>query len=213
MSVTGVYDRKKPAVVVRQCAGLKLGFAAWTHWSNSPINFSNPAPMQSNEALSFSWRQTRDALGLDTLVAGPHWGWEFQHFPQQETYDSAGKLASNGFDVIVGHHPHVVQPIDWFPGDRGPNTPPTLCHFSLGNLFGRTLSWPHRLLHLLEVELATSGALKGRCIAYRCHPIVQLGAGTHTKLVPLRDAPAHLQIRMQERLARLFAVPKSDFAT
>ena len=39
-------------------------------------------------------------------------------------------MADNGADVIIGHHPHVIQPIEWIEGANGNKT---LCVYSLGN--------------------------------------------------------------------------------
>lgn len=40
-------------------------------------------------------------------------------------------MADLGVDVIIGHHPHVVQPITWLTGKDGGDT---LCIYSLGNI-------------------------------------------------------------------------------
>lgn len=46
------------------------------------------------------------------IVVVLHWGIEFQDFPSIRQRALAHKLADVGVDAIVGHHPHVIQPID-----------------------------------------------------------------------------------------------------
>ena len=41
-------------------------------------------------------------------------------------------IADLGVDVIIGHHPHVVQPITWLGPDK--DSGDTLCIYSLGNI-------------------------------------------------------------------------------
>ncbi len=55
-----------------------------------------------------------------------HWGTEYRRFPSQEQEEIAGKLTAAGADMIIGHHPHVVESIRYYRGR------PIL--FSLGNL-------------------------------------------------------------------------------
>ena len=54
-----------------------------------------------------------------------HWGEEYTHNPTEEQKIIAEYLASLNVDIIIGHHPHVVQPID-FIGN-------TMVIYSLGN--------------------------------------------------------------------------------
>lgn len=62
---------------------------------------------------------------VDLLMVAMHWGIEYDHEPSQEQKDIAAYLSSLGVDIIIGSHPHVVQPID-FIGN-------TMVIYSLGN--------------------------------------------------------------------------------
>ena len=46
------------------------------------------------------------------IVAVPHWGVEFNSMPSLPQRMLARQLANAGVDAIIGHHPHVTQPID-----------------------------------------------------------------------------------------------------
>ncbi len=57
------------------------------------------------------------AAGADLVVGSLHWGVEYQHDPTAEQRALAETLAASGaFDLIVGHHAHVVQPVRRFHG-------------------------------------------------------------------------------------------------
>ena len=62
---------------------------------------------------------------VDLLMVAMHWGEEYTHEPIQEQKEIAKYLSSLGVDIIIGSHPHVIQPID-FIGK-------TMVIYSLGN--------------------------------------------------------------------------------
>ncbi|MBM7691380.1 poly-gamma-glutamate synthesis protein (capsule biosynthesis protein) [Peribacillus deserti] len=65
----------------------------------------------------------------DVVVVSTHWGTEYQRLPSQEQKGWAERMAEAGADVIIGHHPHVLQPIQWVKA----NGKQTLVIYSLGN--------------------------------------------------------------------------------
>jgi poly-gamma-glutamate capsule biosynthesis protein CapA/YwtB (metallophosphatase superfamily) len=201
VQIAGAKDGRPAPLIVREVGALRVGIAAWSTWMNAPLGGGANVP-GPGEIAAIDWRERRRALALDTLLATPHWEWEFQHVPQPDTVAVARGLAAAGVDAIAGHHPHVIQPLAYF----GDSTRPSLCAFSLGNLFARTVTWPHRLGALLELELAADDDAddRGRVIAYRLHPTVQTGGPDRARVVALAEAPSRLRARIEERLARLF---------
>ena len=63
---------------------------------------------------------------VDLLIVAMHWGIEYTDEPTAYEKDMAKYLASLGVDIIVGTHPHVIQPVTWIDD--------TLVVYSLGNL-------------------------------------------------------------------------------
>lgn len=49
--------------------------------------------------------------GADVVIAILHYGDEYEREPSQEQLDISQEILSRGVDVIIGSHPHVVQPI------------------------------------------------------------------------------------------------------
>jgi len=207
-------------LTVREVRGLRLGIAAWTTWMNARFSSPKLGVATAAHAAAFDWRAARRDLQLDTLLATPHWEWEFQHVPHSETLLTARGLAAAGVDAIAGHHPHVLQPLALLPRPTIPAIPaissapppPSVCAFSLGNLFARTLTWPHRLGALLELSLSTTGPRRGQVVAYHLHPTVQLDPGARNgaaSVVTLAEAPPALRTKLESRLATLFATRES----
>lgn len=62
---------------------------------------------------------------VDLLIVSMHWGEEYTNTPTSNQKEIAQFLSSLGVDIIIGHHPHVIQPIEYLDG--------TLVFYSLGN--------------------------------------------------------------------------------
>ena len=92
-----------------------------------PMNGNNP----ENDADYQNYKQqvledikrVRDKV--DVLLVAMHWGIEYQNMPNAYQKDAAKFLSDNGVDIIIGTHPHVIEPIDYINN--------TLVIYSLGN--------------------------------------------------------------------------------
>lgn len=62
---------------------------------------------------------------VDVLIVAMHWGVEYTNTPTAYEIDAAEFLASQGVNIVIGTHPHVVQPVSWIDD--------TLVIYSLGN--------------------------------------------------------------------------------
>lgn len=62
---------------------------------------------------------------VDLLIVSMHWGEEYTNTPTANQKEIAQFLSSLGVDIVIGHHPHVIQPIEYLDG--------TLVFYSLGN--------------------------------------------------------------------------------
>ena len=66
----------------------------------------------------------------DVQIVSMHWGTEYSFEPNEEQKELAQLLSDLGVDVIIGEHPHVIQPMDYVTGKDGNKT---LVIYSLGN--------------------------------------------------------------------------------
>ena len=66
----------------------------------------------------------------DFIVISMHWGKEGSHKPSKKQKEYAKFLAKQNVDVVIGMHPHVIQPVEWVKGTQNHKT---LVAYSLGN--------------------------------------------------------------------------------
>jgi len=70
--------------------------------------------------------------GIDFVIVFFHWGNEYQSFPSTDQKKLAELSRKNGADAVIGSHPHVIQPMEFYPAgetERGGH----LLVYSLGN--------------------------------------------------------------------------------
>jgi poly-gamma-glutamate synthesis protein (capsule biosynthesis protein) len=192
----GFWQPDCPPVIIVECEGVRLGLVAWTQWINMNVFRETPGIYRIEHILQASWKTIQRNYNIDMLVAFPHWEYEFQHFPRAKTRKLSKELADRGFSLIVGSHPHVLQPMEWI-GD-------TLCQYSLGNFCsGHGIAWPVKLIPLLEIQICKK-ELMSKITEYKLHFFVQRHFEDHVALVPLEDSPKIFQQRVKQRLHLLF---------
>ncbi|QRN96491.1 CapA family protein [Archangium violaceum] len=125
--------------------GMRIGFLSFTRWLNGAHNPSEPdtsphvAYVPYNAKASGTWLAPEAAVELvraaarrcDALIVAIHWGTEYSHSPHPDDRKLARALLEAGALAIIGHHPHVLQPIESYRTTSGRDT---LVAFSLGNL-------------------------------------------------------------------------------
>lgn len=97
--------------------GIKIGFYALTYGTNTTtgksvhsINILDHSSQCLN-SIKEIFRQM-DEAGVGLKVLSLHWGHEFEFIPSPAQRELARELIRLGADVILGHHPHVIQPIE-----------------------------------------------------------------------------------------------------
>jgi hypothetical protein len=105
----------------------------------------------------------------DLVVVSLHWGHEYRAVPSLRQQDIAQTLAAAGADLIWGHHPHVLQSVEWLPGrDR---SHATLVAYSLGNaLFDQVVPSDTRKSALLLVTLDIDGVQSVQAVPFEIDP-------------------------------------------
>lgn len=85
-------------------------------------------------------RAAREAA--DIVIVFAHWGTEYQTEPDAEQIQWTQVFLEEGVDVVVGTHPHVLQPYEWITSEDGRRM---LVYYSLGN-FVSAQDTPERIL-------------------------------------------------------------------
>lgn len=86
----------------------------------------------------------------DFCVVNIHWGNEYTHTPTDRQRYLAQKMADWGADLIIGHHPHVIQPIEYVERADGGRT---LVAYSLGNFISAQDRGVRMIGGMLDVDI------------------------------------------------------------
>jgi len=138
---TGAYrsreERSTPKIV--EIGGIRFGFLAYTTYANGmEKNCDEGAtlygvPFFSGADIEGDVKRLREA-GAEVVIAFPHWGTEYQTSPDATQKKYAQKLAVAGADIILGSHPHVLQPMGFVDVTREDgSTRSVFVAYSLGN--------------------------------------------------------------------------------
>ena len=106
--------------------GIKYAFIAYTDMTNGlpvPAGKEYLVNVYSDEQAKIDVESVRDKV--DVVIVSMHWGEEYTHDPTYSEKREAKYLADLGVDLIIGSHPHVIQPVDYIDD--------TLVLYSLGN--------------------------------------------------------------------------------
>ena len=131
--------KEKNTPVVVNVKGVKIGFLCYTQMTNDMEEKCSPRVVQYgiNYIKQADFRKDVAALkkaGAEVIIALPHWGKEYKREPGSTAKSNAKKLVAAGVDVILGSHPHVVQPIEYIKTtDKDGNERVGLVAYSLGN--------------------------------------------------------------------------------
>lgn len=96
-----------------------IGFLAyssilpWKEWSATDTS-PGVAPLNPNDYENILNIINEANKSVDILVVILHWGTEYQSTPNEWQVELAHKMVNNGADLIVGHHPHILQGIEFY---------------------------------------------------------------------------------------------------
>lgn len=106
--------------------GIKYAFLAYTTVTNglsTPTGKEYLLNVYSEEQAKIDIDKIKDKV--DVIMVAMHWGEEYIFEPNTEEKEIAQYLSNLGADLIIGSHPHVIQPVDYIND--------TLVIYSLGN--------------------------------------------------------------------------------
>ncbi len=141
-------DADAASIRVLERNGVKIAFLAYTYSANgrtvrkdSPLIVSfykDPDKNSPTYGEIYEERLADDVAAArsvaDVVVVSVHWGNEDTQKVSNEQKKVAAILCDAGADVILGHHPHVLQSIEYIKSSDGTHS--TLCAYSLGNFLG-----------------------------------------------------------------------------
>ncbi|MCM1504687.1 MAG: CapA family protein [Muribaculum sp.] len=115
---------------IRNIGGFNIGFLNYTYGTNG-IRLTTDAVVDyiDRSQIKADIDSTR-AHGAELIVACVHWGEEYKLLPNASQRNLADFLVDNGVELVIGAHPHVIQPIELRTDSLNNNA---LVVYSLGN--------------------------------------------------------------------------------
>jgi len=98
----------------------------------------------------------------DIVVVSFHWGWEYSNHPTDRDKEIAHLVIDAGADLVIGHHPHVIQGVETYNGG--------LICYSLGNfIFDQDNEITHRGL-ILRCAFSKGGIKEAELLPIQIDP-------------------------------------------
>lgn len=119
-------SEQRDEVIVKEVNGIKYGLLAYTTYTNGlkiPKGKDYYVNVYDKDKVKNDIEKIRDKV--DLLMVSMHWGVEYSHKVSSKQKEIAKYLSELGVDIIIGTHPHVVEPIEFIDN--------TLVIYSLGN--------------------------------------------------------------------------------
>ena len=96
--------------------GIKIAFVNYNQFAQQNINAEQAATLQAIK---------KARLNSDIIVVFCHWGVEYMQHQTTDQILLAHKFVDSGADLVIGTHPHVIEPMETYKGKR--------IYYSLGN--------------------------------------------------------------------------------
>ncbi|MBQ4243356.1 MAG: CapA family protein [Clostridia bacterium] len=156
---TGAYlneeDFKIPVNTVNGVKFAYLGFTENTNGLSLPADSDVILVMESDEDLIKSKVEEAKKIA-DVVIVNAHWGEEYTHTPTASEKSMAQKLCDWGVDIVLGTHPHVIQPVEFITSTDGSHQ--MLCAYSLGNFISAQNKGPTMLGGMLSFNVVKNNS-------------------------------------------------------
>ena len=109
--------------LIKEFNGVNIGFLSYSYGFNGlepylkteedreKVNFLDP------EQIENDIKEMRDKV--DLIIVYPHWGVEYATNPTEEQIDLGRKMVEWGADLVIGNHPHLVEPCEYYTASDG----------------------------------------------------------------------------------------------
>ncbi|MUK89744.1 CapA family protein [Ornithinibacillus sp. L9] len=160
MMYTGAYKDKADQSNLRVYEtdeGISVAFLSYTYGTNGipvPDGKDYLVNLIDRERMAMEIEEAKEQA--DVIALSLHFGNEYERMPNQEQKDLVQYAADQGVHVVIGHHPHVLQPLEWVTGESGNKT---LVAYSLGNFLSGQDEFYRQIGGILKFSITKS--LKG----------------------------------------------------
>nr|WP_232824223.1 CapA family protein [Paraliobacillus zengyii] len=153
MNYTGAYKNEADSQEIRilEEEDIAISFLSYTYGTNGlpvPEGKDYLVNLIDQEAMSSDVKDAEEVS--DVIVMNLHFGTEYERMPNDEQKELVQYVADLGVDIIIGHHPHVLQPMEWVEGKSGNKT---FVAYSLGNFLSGQDEFYRRIGGMVELTV------------------------------------------------------------
>ncbi len=146
-------------MIVYEVNGVRVGFTALNMINMNPTWYAKDDRAGIN-CVDFA--ACEDYLNLiseydkqcDVLMVSVHWGVEYTNAITEEQEQFGHMLCDNGADIILGHHSHTLQPVEYYNG--------SMIFYSLGNFLFYKMDDEAGKTAIFEIEINKNGFVSGK---------------------------------------------------
>ncbi len=127
------------SVYVYEQDGIRIAILNYTYGTNGiplPADMPYAVDLLEKEKVVADLQKAEELA--DFTIVCPHWGTEYKLESSSEQKKWAQIFLENGVDLVLGTHPHVIEPIEWLTDEETGNE--MLVYYSLGNFVNWTSS-------------------------------------------------------------------------
>lgn len=138
IQILGLHDNPDDSLYIYEKDGMKIAFLNYTYSTNGvalPEDMPYAVDMLSQKKVTADIQYAESVA--DFTVVCPHWGTEYRLTPDSYQEKWTKIFLENGVDLVLGTHPHVIEPIELREDDNGHSM---LVYYSLGNFVNWTSS-------------------------------------------------------------------------
>ncbi|MEG2814458.1 MAG: CapA family protein, partial [Oscillospiraceae bacterium] len=172
IKVVGIYKDKADYENIRviEKNGIKFSFLGMTESLNG-LNLPKNTDLiigRTNEDEIKNQIEKAKAVS-DVVIVNVHWGSEYTHKQNNFQNNLAKNMAEWGADLIIGHHPHVIQPVEYITRNDGTKA---VVAYSLGNFISSQDRAATMLGGMLETEFTKNETGKISITNVKFNPVI-----------------------------------------
>lgn len=206
LDTTGTFktQTEKEKFLIKDIRGVKVGYLAYSYSTNGiPVPQDKPCFYNFLEPDKIINDITALRPDVDVLVLILHWGVEYSPYPTEQQRKLATEFFKNGADVILGSHPHVIQPME----TMKINGQDKFVIYSMGNSMGNQNGVERNsgvILNLQFTKNLTQGATNLTGVSYTptfIHPYYADGRRMF-RVIPIEETIAAIEAGQDPYLGR-----------
>lgn len=195
MPYTGSFSSENDRNKIRtiESNGITLSFLAYTYGTNGIPIPDDKDYLVNMIDLPLMKQDIQKAKKMsDVVVVSLHFGNQYEQLPNNRQKKLVKQLANEGVNIIIGHHPHVLQPFEWVEGNSGSKT---FVAYSLGNFLSGQDGIYKNIGGILQLQIEKTGLVDRSEITIKQPRFIPTWVHSKHdrdyKVVPLENAGDH----------------------